>query len=114
MQCQNRIQCQMGHIYSVREGDSIQSIARAFDLSAKTIMENNPYVDPMMLIAGQVLCIPQRQLPQAMSIERVRFNESAKDLLKRCGLSEEEFLKANPSVALNRLMPGQRIQVPQP
>ena len=112
MQNQNHgIKCPESKIYTVCAGDSIISIAQSFDLSARTIMEQNPYVDPTALIAGQALCIPQNNTEPTQTA-RARFNDTIQDILFRHNLTQATFAQLNPTITTPRLMPGQAYQVP--
>lgn len=78
--------CPGGNYYVVRRGDSIFSIARAFELSEVDIFTANPSVTENLYV-GQVLCIPVNPV----RIE-IRINISAKTLtVYREGTAIYEF-----------------------
>ena len=54
-----RIDCPLGGTYTVVEGDTFSSIARAYGLTEQALAARNPFVDPMRIGPGQVLCVPE-------------------------------------------------------
>lgn len=68
------IPCQSGNYYVVRQGDSVYSISRAFELTSEDIFNANPNLTENLYI-GQVLCIPQNPVQLEF-----RVNLSAKTL----------------------------------
>ena len=46
------------HLYTVRSGDRLSTIARRFGLSITGILALNPSLDPALVITGQVLRLP--------------------------------------------------------
>ena len=49
--------------YVVRKGDTLYSIARKYEISVATLMEDNAGVDPAHLAVGQTLYIRNSQIP---------------------------------------------------
>jgi LysM repeat protein len=43
----------------VREGDTLQRIARGLGITQRALIAQNPLVDPLRLQPGQVLCVPR-------------------------------------------------------
>lgn len=66
--------CDSGNYYVVRKGDSVFSIAKAFELTPNDIFAANPRLTENLFI-GQVLCIPEN--PVRLEF---RINISAKTL----------------------------------
>ena len=54
-----RIDCPLGGTYTVAEGDTFSSIARAYGLTEQALAARNPFVDPARIGPGQVLCVPE-------------------------------------------------------
>ena len=50
--------CPLGDTYTVKEGDTLQSIARGLGISQRELIRRNPLVDPAQIQPGQVLCVP--------------------------------------------------------
>ena len=53
--------CPLGDTYTVKEGDTFQSIARRLGTSQRELIKRNPLVDPAQIQPGQVLCTPRAQ-----------------------------------------------------
>jgi LysM repeat protein len=58
---QSPVKCESGNFYVVRKGDSLYSIARAFEISERELTDANPQSTASLKI-GQVLCIPKNPL----------------------------------------------------
>ena len=50
--------CREGNYYTVKNGDTLYRITRAFNISVDELVQANPGVDPDRLRVGQTLCIP--------------------------------------------------------
>lgn len=61
---QRSLMCVDGVLHPVRSGDTIESIARAHGVTAREVMDRNPYVDPTELRPGMLLCVPNRTEPE--------------------------------------------------
>lgn len=80
------IPCESGNYYVVRSGDSVYSIAQAFEITAADIFAANPRLTENLFI-GQILCIPQN--PVRLEF---RINISAKTLsVYRNGVIIKEY-----------------------
>lgn len=134
-----QVQCTDGVLHPVRAGDTIESIARAHGVTALQVMERNPYVDPMDLRVGMMICVPNRSTaptptpprptptptpipqrptpapsscPTGYTQGTVRYGETYGDILLRYNVSYQAFRLTNPNLQLDRLLPGQRYCVP--
>ena len=56
-----RIDCPLGTTYTVRPGDTFQSIARSLGITQRELIVRNPLVEPARIQPGQVLCVPAAQ-----------------------------------------------------
>lgn len=80
------IPCESGNYYVVRRGDSVYSIARAFEITPGDIFNANPNLTENLMI-GQILCIPAN--PVRLEF---RVNVAAKKLsVYRNGLIIKEY-----------------------
>lgn len=138
---QRMLACANGVLHPVRAGETIESIARAHNTTAGQIMERNPYVDPVDLVVGELLCVPgaetqdgptpvppappapapsappipsmpAQQCPPGYTPGNVRYGETYGDILTQHNVSYQSFQLANPNLDMNRLLPGQRYCVP--
>lgn len=126
-----QLTCVSGDEYTVKPGDSFQSIARAYGISTLELQERNPFVEPSALSAGDVLCVPKRasggggtggggtgggtvtpSCPQGNRSGTVRFGETVEAIALRFGVSYLSLLQSNPTLIPGALMPGQRFCVP--
>lgn len=55
--------CPYGNYYVIRRGDTVGSIAAAFEVSTRDILTANPGLVPNNLQIGQVICIPLAPSP---------------------------------------------------
>lgn len=114
--------CPAGEFYTVRRGDTFQSIATAHGIGTWALSEHNPYVDPSELVVGQVLCVPTadgargeagtRACPQGYTAGVVADGQTYADLLIQYGISYRAFRLANPAILPDRMTPGQAYCVP--
>lgn len=111
--------CPSGRLYTVRKGDTISGIAQMYGLTTASVMEQNPYVDPLKLQIGQVLCLPaddqgaQVEICPAGCIQAtVRYGDTLAAILIRYNMSYEAFIRVNPRLEGKQLTPGQRYFVP--
>jgi len=95
--------------YMVVPGDTLDKVARRFDVAAATIAELNGAVNPAGLVAGQQLYVPNREMGR---VHPVAEGETALGLALRYGLPRWEFLAANGLSSPGVLLSGQRIWVP--
>lgn len=89
-----------GTLYQVREGDTVYRLSQRFDIPAEAILAANPQIaDPDVLIAGQVICIPDQEesmleiLNALLTAEKVETALYARGLQSPAlqGLSPEQF-----------------------
>lgn len=102
-----------GVYYSVKAGDTLFSIAMAFNIPLSTLIAANPGIDPNNLQIGQLICIP-KVVPPPIScpggtVYTVRENDNLGTILLRFNLSYEDLKAANPNVDLSMLRPGMQL-----
>ncbi len=59
----NLPKCSTGNFYVIRRGDTVRSIAAAFEVEARDILTANPGLIPENLRIGEVICIPLAPSP---------------------------------------------------
>lgn len=53
--------CPRGTVpYTIKQGDTLEAIARRFHTSVQRILKENPSLDPKNLIVGERICVPAR------------------------------------------------------
>lgn len=102
-----------GFYYTVRPGDTLFSIAAAFNIPLSTLMAANPGVDPNNLQIGQQICIPKVMPPPIScpggTVYTVREKDNLGTILLRFNLSYMDLQAANPNVDLDMLKPGMQL-----
>lgn len=132
--------CPDSDLYAIQDGDTLASIAAAYQISVGALMDLNPYVEPTQLTIGQYICVPRAQtgdvagetegencviagdLPDCASLrsaqaactatDTVKCGQSLADILTKYGVSFAEFSALNPRLTLNALLPGQKYLYP--
>jgi murein DD-endopeptidase MepM/ murein hydrolase activator NlpD len=94
--------------YTVKTGDSLWSIANAFNLDINTIFGCNTIKNPDALKVGMVLRIPN----QDGVLYKVRRKDTVAGIAKRFGSFPEAILSANGMTSEKELAAGKEIFVP--
>jgi len=94
--------------YSVKQGDSLWSIANAFNLDINTIFGCNTIKNPDFLKLGMVLRLPN----QDGILYKVRKKDTVSGIAKRFGSFAEAILAANGMGSEKELVAGKEIFVP--
>ncbi len=90
-------------IYTVKNGDSVYSIARAYGTSAERIIADNDLREPSGLVVGQTLVIQQPLVSY-----RVRRGDTVYSIAQQFGISLNQLYRNNPA-----LMGGANLSVGQ-
>ncbi len=98
--------------YRVRPGENLTVIAQRAGVSLTALRAANPSLrNANQVRAGQILLIPNRQLPG--KTHRVQRGENLTVIAHRHGLSLSQLLRANPGLNVRRpLRPGMTVQIP--
>ena len=113
------------YIHVVEPGQTLYAISRVYNISQKEISIENPGVISGIRI-GQTLKIPvessteeeqintseSRVKRKGKSSHKVKKGDTFYSISKKYGISQEELQKANPSVRMDELRPGQRLHIP--
>lgn len=94
------LNCSEENRYTVKKGDTMTSIARAYGVSAAELMALNPYVSPNMLVIGQVICVPERQAAPQTSPAQAEEGEPDAGTDQTARETPESGLCAGPCCAL--------------
>ncbi len=108
--------------YKVREGDSIERIAKKFQVKEKSILQANGLKATTILKVGRAITIPNvsvasdEKSSQQVSAKKdgytVKTGENDWTLAKRFGITPHQLRKMNPSVNWSNLKVGQALNVP--
>ena len=105
-------------IHKINAGETLYSIARKYEISVPTLLEDNPTVDPQALAIGQSLWVRRADMGEASEVETqqemteytenlnkvsseeyllhvVKPGETIYSLTRKYGISEQEFTSLN-------------------
>lgn len=98
----------------IAEGQTVADLQIAFDKSYRTLEAANPDVDLQNLTAGQVVCIPEINLPCALPSSIVmRDGETLSSIAVTYNLPVAQLLRANPCLAPDDFTAGTTVKLPQ-
>ncbi|MFU8773490.1 MAG: LysM peptidoglycan-binding domain-containing protein, partial [Anaerolineales bacterium] len=110
-------------VYTVREGDTLDSIARQFNLTIQEIMTRNPELDPDLINVGQRIVIPATSelegistpLPedfQGMVEYQIVSGDTLFDIAIRYNTTVEAIVQANQLANPDDIMVGDILRIP--
>lgn len=109
------------YVHVVKKGETLYSIGRAYGVTEKQIIIENPG-SSIDLIIGQVLKIPADPVPykrvdtgKAIGGDRthvIKAGETVYSISRKYNCTVEEILQLNPDLEINDLPPGQLISLP--
>ena len=118
--CVPEISCPINTFsYTVRQGDTMFSIAQQFGVPLNSLLAANPQVtNPNQLYPGQNVCVPRTTPPPTCPTGTFRYIVQSGDTMftiaQRFGVSLQALLAANPQIPdPSRLTPGQTVCVPE-
>ncbi|MDW7675740.1 MAG: LysM peptidoglycan-binding domain-containing protein [Bacillota bacterium] len=106
-----------GFLYTIVRGDTLAQISTRFGVRLVDIIIANPQIiNPDVIFAGQVICIP---IPPPADIEcpgflyTIQAGETLAILAQRFGITVQQIFAANPQILdPNRVFAGQTICIP--
>ena len=99
--------------YTVRQGETLSSIARRFGVSVATLAQANNITNPDLLFAGKRLNIPGATTSAASGFTYiVRPGDTLSTLGWRFNVSVTSLMQANRLSSVNQLVRGQRLTIP--
>lgn len=104
-----------GEIYTIKSGDTLYKISRAYNVSVRDIMNANLNVDVYNLQVGETICIPRMMKPCRKGDITIilQENDTLTTILTKYDISYYTLKQANPSVNLLRFRVGQKLCIPQ-
>jgi LysM repeat protein len=112
------------YIHTVKPGQTLYGISRAYNISQKAIAIENPGVISGLQV-GQALKIPadgpvQEEIDTSdlaepgdpVKYHRVRPGETLYRISRLYELKEDDIIRANPGVTAENLQPGQNLRIP--
>jgi murein DD-endopeptidase MepM/ murein hydrolase activator NlpD len=97
---------QPGTVHTVREGDTVFTLARRSGVPTRAIIDANNLQAPFALTPGQRVSIP------AVRVHEVRAGETASALAQRYGVSLAALVRANGIEPPYTIRVGQRLVIP--
>uniref|UniRef100_A0A7S0WL48 LysM domain-containing protein n=1 Tax=Chlamydomonas leiostraca TaxID=1034604 RepID=A0A7S0WL48_9CHLO len=109
--------------YTLRKGDTIESIAKKRDLSLEQLLSINPELDPKKIHDGQTILLPAEKLSArdreildgigtGYRVYPVREGETIKDIISKRKITMEEMQSLNPGIDFNKLTANQILKLP--
>lgn len=105
--------CPESNRRTVEQGETIADIQLSSGMSLHTLQAANPQTDLDALSAGQVLCVPDENIPcEAARTLTIQAGEGLEALALRLNVSMGALLRANPCLAPSDFLPGVIICLP--
>src|SRR5258708_4106601 len=101
-----------GDGYTVGRGDTLSGIAERTGVSSAELARANAITDPNLILAGQVLDVPQPAAPAQPSTYTARAGDTLTAIAAGLGVSSAELARANGITDPNRILVGQVLDVP--
>lgn len=110
--------------YTVKQGETVKSIAKAYHITSKDLLQLNPDIS-RNLAPNTVIIVPNLNFGKPEIKQEVKVGNGAKKtyivfpkdtlygISKKFGITMEELLAANPQIA-NGLKPGMELVIPEP
>lgn len=101
--------------YSVKEGDTIEKIAKREGVNVKSLKSANKNIDEKRLKPGQKICIPvkvsQKKTADKYAIYEVKKGDTLQKIADSFGIDVETLREFN-NLKSDRLVEGQKIRIP--
>lgn len=100
-------------LYEIKEGDTLYSISRRYNIDINAIIMANPYINVYNLQIGDMIClpcIPQNRF-EHFTTYLVEDGDTIGSVIEGNGINPADLLDLNDIFSIN-LMPGTTISVP--
>ncbi|EFJ46239.1 hypothetical protein VOLCADRAFT_105599 [Volvox carteri f. nagariensis] len=109
--------------YTLRKGDTLESIAKKRNVTVEQILGINPDCKPDNVAEGQTILLPANKLSNrdkeilsgigtTYRLYPVRAGETLSEVLSKRGISTAEFLALNPGVDIASIKDNQVVKLP--
>lgn len=99
-------------VHTIKQGETVYSIARTYQVSPESILKLNPAASTGIK-AGETLAIPQQQNGvQEKRFHTIQAGETLYKLTKTYRTSADEICKANPGLTAENFKAGMVIRIP--
>ncbi|TCS83693.1 LysM peptidoglycan-binding domain-containing protein [Tepidibacillus fermentans] len=114
--------------YQVSNGDTLYSIGKKYNIDWKKIVELNPGIDPLALVIGSTIKIPNQQevlnataLNETQNLEQesqtsvyeIKRGDTLWEIAQKYRITVDAILRMNPNVKANALAIGSTIKLPK-
>lgn len=108
--------CAEDNYYVMQAGDTLYAISRLYNISLDDLIDANPYIEPGLILPGQVICIPctipPANCPTGASAYIVQKDDTFYSIAESYKIRFSALLKANPDINPDALLIGQSICIP--
>ena len=117
MKCNTNWNCPAGSFpYTIRKGDTLYSLAKAFESTVERLAEINNIKDVNCICEGETLCIPLplQYFPTCRTTNYyiVQGGDTAVSISKYFGISTTQLLYSNIGIDLDNLYTGMILCIP--
>lgn len=102
--------------HRLKEGETLFSLSRNYNVSVNEIEKANPGIDVTDLSIDQIILIPKLKTVRSdenFTTYKVRRKETMYSLSRRYGISEEDLRKYNPEIQWGGLKAGMVLKIPR-
>lgn len=98
----------------VRQGDTLGGIARANNVSVRSLAARNRLTAPFIMTTGQILRLPDRTAaaPGTAGYHTVQHGDTVYGIARRTGVTLQDLMRQNGIEPPYTITPGQRLVVP--
>lgn len=109
--------------HEIQSGETLYSIARAYNITVARLQELNPGLQPDYIMSGQKINVPvttMQGMPQTDILNRPKYKtthevqkkETIYSISRQYGIAEEKLVEANPQLKKGKLKKGEVINIP--
>ena len=104
--------CPEANRYTVHPGETIADVQLRADINRFSLQQANPSTDLDALHAGQMLCVPEKNMACPV-IYQLHTDDTLESIALRLNTSLAALLRANPCLAPSDFIAGQCIHIPE-
>ncbi|HEX7104310.1 MAG TPA: LysM domain-containing protein [Nitrolancea sp.] len=108
-------QASLAGVHLVVSGDTMSTIAEAFDVSVQTLMSYNGITDPDLIQVGDIILVPNAATLASVgnqTTDVVQTGDTLSSISQRFGVSVEAIMRANGLADKNTVRAGQVLIIP--
>lgn len=108
--------CPGGNFHVVKAGDTFYKLSKMYNISVDAIIKANPEINPNMLMAGQIVCIPiapKKECPNDAIPYMIKKDDTLYLIAKKNNIPLSVLIKSNPNINPNNLTIGEILCIPK-